>query len=767
MSKNSFFHLLIFTFLLCGFSSCQQKETVNFTPTYAIIPLPAQMEKMDGFFQINDRTKIVVQSREDLLMPLVGYLNERFRKLYDFELETSKTLSDNTIHLQLTESDLGPEGYKLEVTTEGITVSAKETAGIFYGIQSMLQLMPDDQAVVSNVNITDEPRYGYRGMHLDVGRHFFPPDFIKKYIDYLATYKYNAFHWHLTEDQGWRVEIKKYPKLQEIAAYRKETLVGHYSDTPQTYDGQRYGGFYTQEEIKDIVAYAAARHITVIPEIEMPGHAQAALAAYPELSCGSGPIEVATKWGVFTDVYCPTEETFTFLEDVLTEVMEMFPSQYIHIGGDECPKTAWENSAFCQELIKKEGLKDEHGLQSYFIQRIEKFLNSKGRKIIGWDEILEGGLAPNATVMSWRGMEGGIAAAEMGHDVIMTPGSHCYFDYYQSDDPNEPVAIGGYLPLERVYDFEPTPEQLSPEKAKHILGAQANVWTEYLKTPESVEYMIFPRMCALAEVLWSAKDSRDYADFMERLDPHLEKLKASGVNTANHTYDVKSTISSGEGNGVLLSLDTDSPIPAIRYSLDGSEVSADSPEFSEAISIKESGTLQAASFKNGEKVGRGLSLDFNIHKAAGKKITLENAPNPKYNSGGNGAIINGIKGSDTRYGDKEWLGFEGQDCIATIDLGETQDINKISFRFYNGPGQWIYPPRLIEVLVSDDGESFSQAVILDDIKTDSKIANAEIALDNAKGKFLKIHIHNHGIIAEGLQGAGHAAWLFVDEVVVE
>lgn len=394
MSKNSFFNLWVFTFLLCGFSSCQQKETVNFTPTYSIIPLPAQMEKMDGFFQINDRTKIVVQSREDLLMPLVGYLNERFRKLYNMELETSKTLSGNTIHLQLTESDLGTEGYKLEVTTEGITVSAKETAGIFYGIQSMLQLMPDDQPVVSNVNITDQPRYSYRGMHLDVSRHFFPSDFIKKYIDFLAKYKYNSFHWHLTDDQGWRVEIKKYPKLQEVAAYRPETLIGHYSEKPQQFDGQRYGGYYTQEEIKDIVAYAASRHITVIPEIEMPGHARAAIAAYPELSCTGDTIEPATKWGVFEEVFCPTEETFTFLENVLTEVLEMFPSQYIHIGGDECPKTAWKNSAFCQELIKKEGLRDEHELQSYFIQRIEKFLNSKGRKIIGWDEILEGGSHP-------------------------------------------------------------------------------------------------------------------------------------------------------------------------------------------------------------------------------------------------------------------------------------------------------------------------------------------------------------------------------------
>lgn len=758
---------LLLMVMMLGFSQCQQpSESNNLQPTYNIIPQPAKMEKNEGFFQITAKTKIVFDSQNEHLKNLASYLAQSI----NLELEQSNTPSKNDITFKLEDGqNLGKEGYTLSITPEEIAISAGEPAGIFLGIQSLLQLIPEGSTAVSCANIEDQPRYAYRGMHLDVGRHIFPTDFIKKYIDYLAKFKYNNFHWHLTEDQGWRVEIKKYPKLQEVAAYRKETLIGHYSDKPHKFDGQRYGGYYTQEEIREIVAYAADRHITVIPEIELPGHAQAALAAYPELSCNNGdePIEVATKWGIFEEVYCPTEETFKFLEDVLTEVMDMFPSKYIHIGGDECPKTAWKNSAFCQELIKKEGLKDEHGLQSYFIQRIEKFLNSKGRSIIGWDEILEGGLAPNATVMSWRGMAGGIEAAEQGHDVIMTPGSHCYFDYYQSESPDEPLAIGGFLPLSKVYEFEPTPPQLSEEHKKHILGAQANVWTEYLKTPESVEYMILPRMLALAEVLWSPKESRDYEDFMARVEPHLDQLKKQGVNIANHTYNIKPSVASGTGEGVKVSLATDSKTPEIRYTLDGSEVQPSSNEFSSALTIDNSGVLRANSFKGEEMAGKEISLDFNIHKAAGKKISLENPPHSKYNSGGNGAIINGLTGSDTRYGDNDWLGFSGEDCIAVIDLGESTELNKITFRFYKGIGQWIYLPKLVEVMVSEDGENYTKAGELTEITTDTRIATPALELENTKGKFLKIHIHRHGIIGEGLQGVGNEAWLFVDEIIVE
>jgi hexosaminidase len=432
-----------------------------------------------------------------------------------------------------------PEGYyRIKTADDGVSISAASGAGLFYGAQTLMQLVSDDGQTIPAVEITDYPRFAYRGLHLDVGRHMFPPAFIKKYIDLMAHHKFNRFHWHLTEDQGWRIEIKKYPKLQGIAAYRKETVIGKASTRNREgkqYDGQRYGGYYTQDEIKDIVQYAADRYVTIIPEIELPGHALAALSAYPSLGCTGGPYEAATTWGVFKDVYCAgKEETFTFLQDVMDEVMVLFPSQYIHIGGDECPKEQWKVCPRCQKRMKAEGLKDEHALQSYFIQRMEKYLNNKGRQIIGWDEILEGGLAPNATVMSWRGEEGGIAAAQQDHDVIMTPGNWCYFDHYQDTSKSEPLAIGNYTPVSEVYSYEPLPPQLSTAQAKHVLGAQANVWTEYMKSSDYVEYMVYPRACAMAEVVWSPKESRNYSDFLTRMRTHLKRLDGWEVNYAKH-----------------------------------------------------------------------------------------------------------------------------------------------------------------------------------------------------------------------------------------
>jgi hexosaminidase len=370
-------------------------------------------------------------------------------------------------------------------------------------------------------------------MHLDVGRHLFSVEFIKKYIDALAMLKFNTFHWHLTEDQGWRIEIKKYPKLNTIAAYRDSTLAGHYTDRPRKYDKTRYGGYYTQEQVKDIVNYALEREITIIPEIEMPGHSKAAIAAYPELGCTGENVNVATLWGVFEDIYCSKEETFNFLEDVIDEVAELFPGEYIHIGGDEAPKTNWEKCKNCQSVIKRENLKDEHELQSYFITRMEKYINSKGKKIIGWDEILEGGLAPNATVMSWRGTSGGIKAANMKHDVIMTPNATCYLDHYQSKDTNEPLAIGGYTPLEEIFNYEPIPEELDSESSKYIIGAQGNVWTEYMSTSEYVEYMVFPRIFALSEVVWS-KNKSNFEEFTSRVTSFFDRLDKLNINYSTH-----------------------------------------------------------------------------------------------------------------------------------------------------------------------------------------------------------------------------------------
>ncbi len=502
-----------------------------------LIPLPAEMEIGRGGFDLDDGTRITLSDPADVeLRRLANFWATPVRAATGFDLPIAGEAGDatsNIISLQLSDDAAEhPEGYRLIVTSGSVTLGAKTPAGLFYGLQTLTQLLPVGDAnawSMPAVQIADAPRFAYRGMHLDVGRHFFPVVFIKKYIDLMAMYKMNTFHWHLTEDQGWRIEIRKYPRLTEVGAYRAETMLEKNFD-PYVGDGQPHGGFYTQDEVREVVAYARDRYIVVIPEIEMPGHATAALAAYPELACTDGPFDVPTTWGIKEDIYCPNEETFQFLEDVLTEVIDLFPSTYIHIGGDEVPKTRWEESAVAQRVIAREELAGEAELQSYFIRRVESFLRVHGRRLIGWDEILEGGLAPDATVMSWRGMDGGIEAARQGHDVIMTPTSHCYFDYYQADPEQEPLAIGGLTPLDTVYDFEPIPEALSPDEARHVLGAQGNVWTEYMATTDDVEYMVFPRMLALSEVVWSPRDARNWNDFVRRLPRHLRRLDALGVN---------------------------------------------------------------------------------------------------------------------------------------------------------------------------------------------------------------------------------------------
>ena len=533
-------HLQNLGFITClvsaGFSSaCSTPRNPS------VIPQPVQMEVGRGVFDLDADTRIMLSNPTNLeVQQLTESWARPIRATSGFNLllvDTPDDAPSNMITLRLSQDAPHPaEGYRLNVTSDAVTVEAKTPTGLFYGLQTLTQLLFGDHTSgwsVPIVQIVDAPRFAYRGMHLDVGRHFFPVAFIKKYIDLLAMYKMNKFHWHLTDDQGWRIEIKKYPKLTEIGAYRQETVMGknfERFDRPYVGDGKPHGGFYSQEEVREVVAYARARYIDVIPEIEMPGHATAALAAYPEFACTDGPFDVPTTWGIFEDVFCPKEETFQFLEDVLTEVIALFPSQYIHIGGDEVPKVRWQESEVAQEVISREGLADEDELQSYFIKRIESFLQAQGRRLIGWDEILEGGLAPDATVMSWRGMEGGIEAAREGHDVIMTPTSHCYFDYYQADPEQEPLAIRGLTPLEKVYSFEPVPEMLSAEDAEHILGAQGNVWTEYMATTDYVEYMVFPRMLALSEVVWSPPDLRNWEDFVQRLPDHLRYFDALGVN---------------------------------------------------------------------------------------------------------------------------------------------------------------------------------------------------------------------------------------------
>jgi hexosaminidase len=505
----------------------------------SIIPQPAKIELTEGFFEVN-RTTLIIAA--DDLKEIASLYQQTLSPAMDYPLtvKTESSGDSNCILLKCgkTLAALGPEGYQLTVTSNEIRIEALEKAGLFYGIQTLRQLLPadifgtvppEDAAWrIPCLKIEDQPRFKWRGMHLDVGRHFMPADYVKKYIDLIAMHKMNIFHWHLTDDQGWRIEIKKYPKLTEIGAWRKETVIGHNSGT---YDGKRHGGFYSQDEIRQIIQYAKERYVTIVPEIEMPGHSLAALAAYPELSCTGGPFEVKTEWGVIRDVYCAgNDQVFLFMQDVLDEVMELFSSPYIHIGGDECPKENWKACRKCQERIKDEGLKDENELQSYFIKRIETYLNEHGRRIIGWDEILEGGLAPNATVMSWRGMDGGIQAARANHDVVMASNSHLYFDYYQADPKKEPLAIGGFVPLQKVYSLDPIPAELTQEQAKHILGVQAQIWTEYIQNPKQADYMAYPRGCALAEIAWTPLDQKNYEDFYRRLTVHTERLRRMNVN---------------------------------------------------------------------------------------------------------------------------------------------------------------------------------------------------------------------------------------------
>ncbi|TRZ41568.1 beta-N-acetylhexosaminidase [Robertkochia solimangrovi] len=559
---------LCYLFLVALGVSCNDplSDYQNSADDYAIIPQPVTLNKETGRFKLDENTVIIAEANfENEAVYLRDLLNE-FSGL-QVEFDPAASASSNVIFLVNDEGVKNDEGYRLLVDRQQIKISAKSAKGVFYGIQSLQQLLkfegdPENQlsgTTIPAVNLEDYPRYTYRGMHLDVARHFFPVSFVKKYIDLIALHKMNTFHWHLTEDQGWRIEIKALPELTKVGAYRNGTVVGTRPWAEN--DNTKHGGFYTQEEIKDVVAYAASRHITVIPEIELPGHSSAAIAAYPNLSCfpeepsltyggvfsqqsqiqqaEGHPKVVQEVWGVMDDVYCGgKEETFTFLETVLDEVVELFPSEYIHIGGDECPKGNWKRCPLCQQRMKEEGLADEHELQSYFVQRIEKYLNTKGKKIIGWDEILEGGLAPNATVMSWRGMEGGITAANQDHDVIMTPTSHCYFDYHQEEGLSGVKNIGGLLTAEKVYGLQPTPDALEQDKDAYILGAQGNVWTEYMTEESYVEYMVLPRMSALSEVVWSKEADRDYQNFTERLPDFFELLKRKGYNYAD--YPVRS-----------------------------------------------------------------------------------------------------------------------------------------------------------------------------------------------------------------------------------
>lgn len=624
--KKSFLTLSIIFLMLTSISA----KTAVTSNSYKIVPFPQQLIPSKGSFTINKNTVVVIDKNNKEEVLNANYFVEQLKNSTGISLQIAyKAQKKSGVIRFKTNKNIAKEGYALKITTKTIDVEASTATGCFYAIQTMFQLMPaqiysNDLIPIAKINIpcadiNDEPRFQYRGVHLDVGRHFFPVSFLKKYIDALAIHKINNFHWHLTEDQGWRIEIKKYPKLTEIGSVRERTLIGHYREfTPQRFDSIPYGGFYTQQQAREIVAYAAARHINVIPEIEIPGHAMAALAAYPELSCRQKPIKVADKWGIFEDVFCTRDTVFHFLENVLTEIVDIFPSQYIHIGGDECPKARWKECPDCQARIKELGLTNEHELQSYFIQRMEKFLNSKGRKIIGWDEILEGGLAPNATVMSWRGTKGGIQAAKEHHDVIMTPGTHCYFDHYQFNPEFEPTAIGGYTPLNKVYEYEPIPQELTADERKYILGTQANVWSEYLATEKKVEYMAFPRVSAISEVQWTQPENKNLNRFMSYIPTEFERYKALKIQPAEVYYNIGYQAKSIGVDSLEISLSTDNTSGEIYYSLDGSTPDQKAKKYSEPIIITTKTIVKAQAFEKNKEIGNPFLKEFLAGKVTGK-----------------------------------------------------------------------------------------------------------------------------------------------------
>ena len=731
-----------------------------------LIPLPEKLIIGNGNFEINEST--VLFSHDENALKDLNFLQSYIVDRYNITLKATIGSSQKRSVFVKRNSSMKPDEYTLNVDSMNIKIEGGTGAGVFYGIQTLIQLLPAGRTTklsVAAVEISDQPRFSWRGMHLDVCRHFFTVKEVKKYLDYLAMYKMNVFHWHLTDDQGWRIEIKKYPKLTEIGGYRNGTLIGHYSETPERYDTIRYGGFYTQDEIKDVIEYAGTRHIQIVPEIEMPGHALAALAAYPMLACTPGPFEVGKSWGVFKDVFCPSELTFNFLQDVLAEVCELFPGKYIHIGGDECPKDRWKESSFCQELMKKEGLKDEHELQSYFVQRMGKFLQTKNKKLIGWDEILEGGIAEDATIMSWRGYAGGVTAAKQKHDVVMTPTAYCYFDYYQSASPNEPLAIGGYLPLNMVYRFEPVADVLTADESKYILGTQGNIWTEYIDTWKKLEYMAMPRMAALAEVAWTKKELKDYDGFARRLSSHTKLLSFLNVNYSKAFYDISTRVTPNGSRGINVELLCNYPNGQIHYTTNMSEPNATSPVYTSKFNFDQSMMLKAALFEGRQMKGNVFSQKYLVNYATGKEVTLKDQPDPEYSKGGAFTLVNGIVGN-LPWNGNDWLGFQKTGMDATIDLEIVREITQVNVDVLNDSVSWIYPPASIEVLVSEDNIEFVSVGKLNsnEIKKSGRLTSLKFAKRSAR--YVKVVATTKGKIEAGAPGAGNDAWIMVDEIQV-
>lgn len=763
-------------------ASCSQKELV--TANYQVIPLPLQISdvSMSSSFLLKDGVKVVYPEGNDMMRKNAELLVDYVKRQTGILLEAQAgTAADGAICLALGLENPNAEAYRMKVDGKGVQITGASEAGVFYGIQTFrksLSALENVNVQLPAVEINDAPRFAYRGMHLDVARHFYSLDEVKEYIDMMALHNMNRFHWHLTDDQGWRIEIKKYPKLMSVASQRSETLVGRYGSGK--YDGTPYGGYYTQEQIKEVIAYAADRHIVVIPEIDLPGHMQAAITAYPELGCTGGPYEVRTTWGISDDVLCiGNEKSMEFVKDVLAEVAELFPSEYIHVGGDECPKVRWAKCPKCQALIKKLGLKSdtnhtkEERLQSYVITEAEKFLNSKGKRIIGWTEILEGGLSPNATLMSWIGEAGGIEAARQHHDVIMTPNTYLYFDYYQASDvEKEPLAIGGYLPMEKVYSYEPMPSSLSPEEQQYIKGVQANLWTEYIPTFSQAQYMVLPRMAALAETQWSDGAKKDYQNFLKRM-PRLTMIyDCYKWNYAKHIFDVNVSIKPApEAKALEVTLST---IPGndIYYTLDGSEPTADSQKYTEPFFLKNSTVLKAVAVQTqpAYKLSNVVTDTIETHKAFMKPLTLLHENQKRFTPNGPNVLVDGRKGGQTR-DSGGWVAMLGKDLEAVIDLEEMTEVSSVSIHTFVHKSDWIFDARAYSVSVSEDGKTYKEVAaetypVMKETDADG-IKLYTLTFSPVKTRYVKVKVASEHAMPSWHGGKGKPGHLFVDEIIVK
>ncbi len=778
---NRFFKFFAIAMLGMTIVSCSVKEN-----RYDLIPYPNHLEPLPGRFEFaEDMTVFVAPECGDEMGKIVADFIGHFNTV------SGKTLSVATDETAaalvfLKNDSLPAEGYRLSIAPDKVQLAAATPAGLRFGLQTVKQLLPAaiyaDAAAVSEdwslpcTNIDDAPRFGYRGLHLDVARHFYSLDEVKRILNVMAVHKLNVLHWHLTDDQGWRIEIKKYPRLTEVGSVRQKTMIRKEFDN---YDMTPHGGFYTQDELRDMVKYAANLGITIIPEVDLPGHMMAALAAYPNLGCTGGPYEVSGQWGVRDDVLCVgKEETFTFIENVLLEVIDIFPSKYIHIGGDECPKVRWEKCPACQARIKKLGLKDdehgkaEHYLQSYTIHRVEEFLNKHGRSIIGWDEILEGGLATNATVMSWRGTAGGIEAVKQGHHAIMTPTGPLYFDYYQTrDTENEPLAIGGHNPVEFVYKFDPVAEELTPEQAALILGTQANVWTEYITTPEHLEYMILPRLAALSEVQWTLPENKDYDCFLSRIGKTLAIYNVMGLNYAKHIFEVSGEyVVNDAKNGIEVTLRAQGDYP-IYYTLDGTEPTQKSQRYSAPFVIEpkaDSCVLKAIVVRDDMET-RTLVRPFSFSKSSGHLAQLKNQPSEKYTYGGATVLTDGIRG-DFNYGNGCWLGFIDTPLDAVIDIRKVNQVSQVKVGSLVQYSEYIFPPTAIIVYVPDGVDGWTQVGKLDipvvAAQDEDGVREYVCSFEPVQASKIRVVVETTSQIPAWHGAHGEKGWLFVDEIAV-